>query len=236
MARIRSLKPEFWDDRKLARSTSRDARMLYMGLWNQADEHGRLNGDLVWIKGRVFSYDDDLTVERIKELLDELDCAGRVERYEVEGDPYLFLPKLGKHQRLEAKVESRLPQPPPRPDADESRFSADESAPDADESALSRLQVAGVRGQGDDPPPADLTPPQFCSKHPNGTSSDCRGCQTARLKAAAWAKAEPERRRRAADQRKKLAEQCLDCGGSGWLETTDGLPAAKCNHQHRRTG
>ena len=42
MARIRSVKPEFWTDRKLARCTSRDARLLYIALWNISDEHGRL--------------------------------------------------------------------------------------------------------------------------------------------------------------------------------------------------
>jgi hypothetical protein len=171
MARIRSLKPEFWDDRKLARSTSRDARMLYMGLWNQADEHSRLNGDLVWIKGRVFPYDDDITVERLKELLDELDCAGRVQRYEVEGDPYLFIPKLAQHQRLEPKVESRIPSPPSlgariEPESsvpiEQDSPNAEKSAPHADESSLlyvagSREQVAGsrVRARGSDPPAPD---------------------------------------------------------------------------------
>ena len=38
MARIRSIKPEFWDDRKLAKRASRDARLLYIALWNLADE------------------------------------------------------------------------------------------------------------------------------------------------------------------------------------------------------
>lgn len=148
MARIRSLKPEFWDDRKLARATSRDARMLYMGMWNQADEHGRLNGDAVWLKGRVFPYDDDIETGDLKALLDELEAAGRIQRYEVEGDPFIYLPKLAEHQRLEpGKVESRHPEPPeppktraskPRPDIDanQSEPRADQSEPDSDDSAL----------------------------------------------------------------------------------------------------
>jgi len=233
MARMRSLKPEFWDDRKLARGTTRDARMLYMGLWNQADEHSRLNGDWLWIKGRVFPYDDDITAAGIGALLAELVTAGRVETYEVEGDPYLFLPKLARHQRLDGKVDSRHPSPP---DPDLSAHDPDLFRSDPDLSALSMLQVAGSRGQGADPPPADLPPSPYCSKHPKGTERTCGPCGTARLKAAAWTKAEPARRRKAADERKAIAEQCLDCGGSGWLETTDGLPAAKCDHQHRRTG
>lgn len=156
MARIRSLKPEFWDDRKLARSTSRDARMLYMGMWNQSDEHGRLNGDAAWLKGRVFPFEDDISADTVLTLLQELEQAERILSYEVDGDPFIYLPKLPKHQRLEpSKVESRLPEPPSRveqsapdlpPHADKSAPRADEPAQGADESAL--LYVAGSMEQG----------------------------------------------------------------------------------------
>jgi len=166
VARIRSIKPEFWDDRKLAKRTSRDARLLYIALWNLADEWGRVNGDPQWIKGQVFSYDDDLTADSIAKMLEELEnpALGAVVAYEADGDPYLFLPKLGKHQRLEPeKVKSRLPEPPdpddsgsnPPPsepradsserDADQSARGSDKSEPDADPSAL--LYVAGGREQ-----------------------------------------------------------------------------------------
>lgn len=114
MARIRSVKPEFWLDRKLARLLTRDERMLYMGLWNHADEHSRALGDPNVIKGAIFPYDADLTVEKLVVMLDSLDCAGVALPYEVDGDPYLFLPKLADHQRLEpGKVKSRYPAPPP---------------------------------------------------------------------------------------------------------------------------
>lgn len=162
MARIRSVKPEFWDDRKIAKRASRDARLLYIALWNLADEWGRLNGDPQWIKGQVFSYDDDLDADAIAKLLEELEnpALGTVVAYEADGDPYLFLPKLGKHQRLEPEKvnngRSRLPAPPawatsPRdpepppaaptppasqsePRADSSERRADSSGPDPDES------------------------------------------------------------------------------------------------------
>jgi len=158
LARIRSVKPEFWDDRKLAKRTSRDARLLYIALWNLADEHARLNGDPQWIKGQAFSYDDDLDATAVAKLIEELAApvVGAVVPYEVDGDPYLFLPKLGKHQRLEPeKVRSRLPDPPgpgapdPPPDmpspesgTDQSERRADESARDPDESARGADQSA----------------------------------------------------------------------------------------------
>lgn len=131
MARIRSLKPEFWDDEELAMAVSRDARMLYMAMWNIADEHCRLRGDPRYIKGKAFAYDDDLTPDVIAKLIAELVCAGRVVPYRSGGGRYLFLPKLGKHQRLEPdKTPSRLPAPEdadPEPEPPSGIFS-DESA------------------------------------------------------------------------------------------------------------
>jgi hypothetical protein len=157
MARIRSVKPEFWADRRLATRVGRDARLLYVALWNFADEHSRLQGDARYVKGNCLPYDDDVSLDCIDELLEELELAGRILRYEHEGDPYIFLPKLAEHQRLEpGKVPSRLPAPPVgQPDPDHDRYRseprADESARDADENALlyvagGREQVAGSRG------------------------------------------------------------------------------------------
>jgi hypothetical protein len=139
MARMRSVKPEFWSDRKIAR-LSRDARLLYMALWNFADEWGRLHGDTRYIKGHCLPYDDDLSLTAIDGLLDELQAHGRLVRYMCEGDPYLFLVKLAKHQRLEpAKVPSRLPEPPTdghsTHDTPSSESRANESAPNPDEVA-----------------------------------------------------------------------------------------------------
>lgn len=180
MARIRSVKPEFWDDRKLAKRASRDARLLYIALWNLADEHGRLNGDPQWIKGQAFSYDDDLDADSIAKMLEELEspALGAVIAYEDDGDPFLFLPKLGKHQRLEPeKVKSRIPAPPifangqsaPDPDgsshddtspesgSDSSERGADEPEPGADESALlyvaGSMEHVGPRDSAPDAPP-----------------------------------------------------------------------------------
>ena len=145
MARIRSVKPEFWSDEDLA-DLPRDARLLYIGLWNLSDEHCRLRGDPRYVKGQLFPYDDDLSAAGVEILLNALVVAKKVVRYRVAGKQYLYLPNLGKHQRLETdKVPSKLPSPaeadgdepapPPGPDADPPRPEADPAAPGTDESA-----------------------------------------------------------------------------------------------------
>lgn len=155
MARMRSLKPEFWADEELACQLTRDERMLYLGLWNQADEHARVRGNPSYIKGQVFPYDDDITPDIIEKMLGSLADLGKVRPYRVGVGSYLFLPNLGKHQRLETdKVPSRLPSPDeadlpaqghsdesrPFPDSPESR--ANKSARDSDEPARGADLVA----------------------------------------------------------------------------------------------
>ena len=146
MARIRSLKPEFWTDEELAIQLTRDERMLYLGLqWNLADEHARLRGDPRYVKGQLFAYDDDLASADIDKMLTHLAELGKVIRYRSGAGRYVFLPKLSLHQRLDAdKVPSKLPDPSEcDPDGDESArgwlwtppgFIRAESKPGTDES------------------------------------------------------------------------------------------------------
>lgn len=144
MPRIRSVKPELWDDVSLAR-LSRDARLLYISMWNFADEEARMHGDARWIKGHCFPYDDDLNLKAVEKLLGELIAAKRVVSYVVDGASYVYLPKMAKHQRLEpGKVPSRLPAPPLTCDDSSSESCADLSAPRADSSApIVAKHVAG---------------------------------------------------------------------------------------------
>lgn len=150
MARIRSVKPEFWADEDLA-ELQRDARLLYIGLWNLSDEHGRLRGDPRYIKGQLFPYDEDLPPKEVDVLLNALVSAKKLVRYTVDGAQYAFLPNLARHQRLDSdKVPSRLPPPAETPDPDssasESEKIPDESAPRAEQTTL--LYVAGSMEQG----------------------------------------------------------------------------------------
>jgi len=57
MARIRSIKPEIWRSRHVM-NLSRDARLLFVGLITQADDHGRGLADPKQIKADIFPGDD----------------------------------------------------------------------------------------------------------------------------------------------------------------------------------
>jgi len=107
MARIRTIKPEFWTDGDMLK-ISRDARLFYIGLWNFCDDNGVLEYDKTSIKARIFP-NDRISVDK---LLTELTDIGKALIYEVEKRQYIFIKNLVNHQVIDRPRKSNLPPPP----------------------------------------------------------------------------------------------------------------------------
>lgn len=107
MARIRSLKPQIWQDEKVGQ-VSRDARLLFVGLITLADDEGRFRTLPSIVTGHVFPRDQDAP-KRLRKWMDELSEAGLVQLY---GGEYGWLPTWGSHQRISHATASILPEPP----------------------------------------------------------------------------------------------------------------------------
>ena len=112
VSRIRTVKPSYWSHHKVAR-VSRDARLLFLGLLNEADDEGRLDGSVKRIAGIVFPHDDDVTARKVARWLDELASVGLAVPYEACGHSYLVLPGFTEHQVVNRPTPSTLPAPPP---------------------------------------------------------------------------------------------------------------------------
>lgn len=94
--RIRQVKPEFWRDWKLV-NLSRDARLFYIGLWNEADDSGYLRWDLDEILSDLFPRQSDVTVEMAAGWAAELVGAKRMRIYKCG---HAIIPTLPLHQHL----------------------------------------------------------------------------------------------------------------------------------------
>jgi hypothetical protein len=100
MARIRTVKPEFWSSEQVM-SCRPLARLLFIGLWNFCDDGGNHPLSPRTIKALVFP-GDDMTSDEVNELLGELEDAQLTRRYTAEGKQYLHV--MGwKHQKIEKK-------------------------------------------------------------------------------------------------------------------------------------
>lgn len=96
MARIRTIKPKFYDDVKIGR-LSRDARYLYIALWVFADDMGVANGDTIWLKSKAFPY-DQIQVQQFEKWMNELVTNGFVCLLSYNGERFIYLPNFTRHQ------------------------------------------------------------------------------------------------------------------------------------------
>lgn len=104
MARIRTVKPEFFTSEDII-SLSPLARLLYIGMWCEADREGRFAWKPNTLKIRYLPTDN---IE-IYSLCDEIVNAGLVVKY---GDGMAFIPSFSKHQSINPReAASTLPSP-----------------------------------------------------------------------------------------------------------------------------
>ena len=114
MARIRSIKPDFWTDEKVV-ELSFPARLLFIGLWNFADDDGRMVYSPKKIKMQIFPADN----LNISELFGEIRRESMFNIYLIDGIEYLQIVNFKNHQKIDKRTPSKIPecnqtmQPPP---------------------------------------------------------------------------------------------------------------------------
>lgn len=107
VARIRTIKPDFFKDEKLA-DLSFGHRLLFEGLWCLSDREGRLEDRPRYIKVEIFPYDDIDVDAHLKDL----DAHGLICRYEINDKEYIQIPNFLKHQRPNSREPlSEIPAP-----------------------------------------------------------------------------------------------------------------------------
>ena len=108
MARIRTIKPEFWTSAQVL-ECSTNARLLFLGLWNFSDDKGRHPDSPKQCKAEVFPA-DDFTLADITGMLDELSTNGLIKRYTHEGKGFFYIPGW-RHQRIDKPQPAKYPDP-----------------------------------------------------------------------------------------------------------------------------
>lgn len=112
MARIRTIKPDFWEDETVA-LLSRDARLLFVATWNLADDEGLLRWTAPYLKASAFMYDDDIDVTVVEQLMAELAEHGMIFPYRggKTQQRLAYVVNFQKHQRINRPSPSKLPPP-----------------------------------------------------------------------------------------------------------------------------
>jgi hypothetical protein len=108
MARIRTVKPEFWDDEKMSKQ-SLQANLIFIALWNFADDAGIVRKSPVWIKSKIFPHREELRVNEVKGWIKELENARMLIPFEHKEEGYYWIRTFHKHQRIDKPQESKIP-------------------------------------------------------------------------------------------------------------------------------
>lgn len=98
MARIRSIKPEYWTSEQVM-SCTRDARLLFIGMWNFCDDGGNHPASAMTLKAEVLP-GDSVTAVTVMQWVDELIEQGLLAEYEVDGKEYWHVTGW-YHQRID---------------------------------------------------------------------------------------------------------------------------------------
>jgi hypothetical protein len=107
MARIRTIKPEFFIDEDIAEMPPL-CRIVFQGLWCQSDREGRLEDRPKRLKAQLMPHDD----VDMNEMLDTIEKHGFIARYEVGGRRLIQVRTFRKHQYPNKKEPpSTIPAP-----------------------------------------------------------------------------------------------------------------------------
>ena len=102
MARIRTIKPEFWEDEHVSHLPVA-CRLFYIGCWNFADDQGVFKANPTFLKSRIFPYDDDIDTDEIVSHLQNLEEKKMIIRFSYERDSYYVIRRFSKHQVIDKR-------------------------------------------------------------------------------------------------------------------------------------
>src|SRR5690348_11915202 len=108
MARIRSIKPEFWTSEQVM-SCKALTRLLFIGMWNFADDYGRMPYAPATIKAQILP-NDPIEIQTIKDMLAELSSIGLILLYAANGREYIEITGWS-HQKIDKPHKPKYPGP-----------------------------------------------------------------------------------------------------------------------------
>lgn len=99
MARIRTIKPEFWTSEQVM-DCKPVTRLLFIGLWNFVDDYGRAPVAPRTIKAQVMP-GDEVSGSDIQDMLNELNSRGLILFYSADEKEYFEITGWAKHQKID---------------------------------------------------------------------------------------------------------------------------------------
>lgn len=110
MARKRMIDPNIWESEDF-NSLSLLSRLIFIGLFSNADDEGRGRANPVYVKSILFPYDEKIRVTDVDNSLQEIANRMSITFYSHNGNKYYALSNWDKWQSIQKKKESIFPAP-----------------------------------------------------------------------------------------------------------------------------
>ena len=91
-----------------------EARFLFIGIWTEADDEGKLIDSSKLLAGSLFPHDAHINARHVERWLQALADVGAIIRYEVNGARYIQV-REWSHQKISHPGVSRIPNPSDNP-------------------------------------------------------------------------------------------------------------------------
>jgi len=191
-SRQRTHPPTMWTDEVLIELPGL-VRLTGLGLRHYVDDEGRGSARAQLIRSDLYPLDESMTTDVIDEHMQQLEAAGYLTQYVVDGRWCL---QLTEWPKVDRGTPSRIPAPPTAREefASGSRTPRESLAVEEERKEGGGRQVGG-QGQevGGSRSAATSEPSPFCSKHqPWGTDEKCGPCGGARKRHELWIKDQAE--------------------------------------------
>jgi hypothetical protein len=153
MARIRSIKPEFWVSEQIA-ECSTNARLTFVGMWSFSDDNGVHPAKPKKLKAELYPM-DDCTVAHVGNWVEELLRAGLIAEFTgSDGAKYWHVTGWAKHQKID-RPSYKYP-PPPAVAAQPEGIAFDEGSSNTiDESTSNQIDEGSSKDRRAPPPGVD---------------------------------------------------------------------------------
>lgn len=109
MPRIRTVKPEHWNDKELAK-ISFQAHLFWIGTWNFSDDEGVFEDDVNLLKSQIFPRRTDIRVEQVSQWLDQLVKARFIVPFVFNNQGYYIHRTFKIHQKIDRPQVSKIPE------------------------------------------------------------------------------------------------------------------------------
>lgn len=197
MARIRAIKPEFWSSPNLPADPW--TRLLYIAMWNWADDTGVGTANEREMLGFAFPNDHQIDTAGIRRMYGGIRRDFGVKFYTVAGRPYYAIPSWREHQKFDSRGKGKHPGPElaetwldlgfPENTAESAGLTAGTRREHGAGTGEIGTGEIGNRNRGGAPLENPASPPSpFCIRHQQteGTEQACRGCKYAAADRERW--------------------------------------------------